>query len=79
MFCSLKQYAEYKCPHKIGNETIAESWQKCDFLEVVNDRIQLKCCYKYYAQITGEVPLQDTVLKCDAARNHVQNTNVHMK
>ena len=57
MFCSLKQYAEYKCPHKIGNESIAESWQKCDFLEVVNDRIQLKRSYKHYAQITGEVAI----------------------
>ena len=57
MFCSLKQYAEYKCPHKIGNESIAESWQKCDFLEVVNDRIQLKRSYKHYARITGEVAI----------------------
>ena len=44
---------EYKCPYKIRNEGIAESWQKCDFLEVVNDRIQLKHSHKYYAQITG--------------------------
>ena len=44
---------EDKCPYKIRNESIAESWQKCDFLEVVNDRIQLKHSQKYYAQITG--------------------------
>ena len=57
MCCSPKLCAEYKCPHEIGNESIAESWPKCDFLEVVNDRIQLKRSYKHYARITGEVAI----------------------
>ena len=53
--CCPKSCVEYKCPRKIRNGSISESWrrQKCDFLEVVNDRIQLKCSHKYYAQITG--------------------------
>ena len=57
MWCSPKSCAEYKCPHEIGNESIAKSWQKCDFLEVVNDRIQLKRSYKHYARIMGEVTI----------------------
>ena len=39
------------------NESIAESWQKCHFLEVVNDRIQLKRSHKHYAQITGQMAI----------------------
>ena len=38
--------AQNKCLHKIRNESIAESWQKFDFLEVVNGRIQLKRSHK---------------------------------
>ena len=55
--CCPKLCVEYKCPHKIRNESIAESWQKCDFLEVVNDRIQLRRRHKYYAQITGQMAI----------------------
>ena len=57
MTAAQKSCVEYKCPHKIRNESIAESWQKCDFLEVVNDRIQLKHSHKYYAQITGQMAI----------------------
>ena len=38
-------------------ESIAESWQKCDFLEVVNDRIKLKRNHKYYAHVTGQIAI----------------------
>ena len=55
--CFPKSCVEYKCPHKIQNESIVESWQKCDFLEVVNDMIKLKHCHKYYAQITGQTAI----------------------
>ena len=57
--CCPKSSVEYKCPHKIRNESIAESQQKCDFLKIVNDRIQLKRSHKYYAQITGQMVITE--------------------
>ena len=43
--------------YAIRNEKLTESWQKCDFLEQVNGKIQLKRNHRYYAQIIGQMAI----------------------
>ena len=55
--CCPKSFVEYKCPYAIRIEKLTESWQKCDFLEQVNGKIQLKRNRRYYSQIIGEMAI----------------------
>ena len=59
--CCPKASVEYKCPDKIRNESFAESWEMCDFLDVVKNRMQLKSSHKYYARATGQVVITDII------------------
>ena len=44
-------------PHLIHEHDVSESWDKTDFLEKVNDVIQLKRNHQYFTQITGQMAI----------------------
>ena len=55
--CEHRICVEYKCPYSIREHDVSDSWDKTDFLEKVNDIIQLKRNHKYFTQITGQMAI----------------------
>ena len=55
--CCPKSCIKYKCPYAIHNEKLTESWQKCELLEQVSVKIQLKCNHRHYSQIIGQMTI----------------------
>ena len=55
--CECRICAEYKCSHSIHEHDVLESWDKTNFLENVNDVIQLNRNNKYFTQITGQMAI----------------------
>lgn len=47
----------YKSLHSILEYDVSEPWDKTDFLEKVNDVIQLKRNRKYFTQTTGQMAI----------------------
>ena len=58
--CEHRICVEYKCPYSIREHDVSDSWDKTDFLEKVNDIIQLKRNHKYFTQITGQMAIIGT-------------------
>ena len=48
---------EYKCPYKLRQKHIPESYKELDFLQETDGRIHLRKSHKYYSQITTQMAL----------------------
>ncbi|CAB3983490.1 Chromatin modification-related png2 [Paramuricea clavata] len=53
--CCQSACVEIKCPFSIREYAVEDKWHETDFLECVNNNIQLKRSRKYYYQITGQM------------------------
>ena len=52
--CCGPSCTDYKCPCSIKDFSIDEGWEKTDFLEEVDQKVQLKRSHKYYFQVQGQ-------------------------
>ena len=48
---------EYKCPYSMRGMLISEVWNKVEYLEMHEEKPELKRGHRYYTQITGEMAM----------------------
>ena len=48
---------EYKCPYSVRGMLISEVWNKVEYLEMHEGKLELIRGHSYYTQITGEMAM----------------------
>ena len=47
----------YKCPYAVRGMLISEVWNKVEYLEMHEGKLELKRMHRYYTQITGDMAM----------------------
>jgi len=51
----IRKMLPWKCPNSVRGMLISEVWDKVEYLEMHDGKLELKRGHSYYTQITGEI------------------------